>query len=80
MFINKGRSTPSSSAAQPAAVPKPVAGPSSAASDRVPCPSPPSLRVDMTRPFLCEWADCLRAYHQMAELSKVEAGNNSFTF
>jgi hypothetical protein len=69
MVITNGRSTPSPSAqpAAGAAASKPAAaGPS----DRVPCPSPPPVRVDTTRPFLCEWADCLRAFRTPKEVER----------
>ncbi len=71
MVITNGRSTPSPSA-QPAgaAAPKPPAAGPSNASDRVPCPSPPPVRVDTTRPFLCEWADCLRAFRTPKEVER----------
>ena len=72
--MTNGRSTPTPSAASSSAQQPPVATPSPAGPaplpDRSPCPSPPPVKVDTTRPFLCEWAGCLKAFRTPKEVER----------
>lgn len=40
------------------------------ATNPVPIPSPPPVQVDTTRPFLCEWTGCLRAFRTPKEVER----------
>merc|ERR1719319_1618813 len=54
-----GRSTPSSSATPPPCSPTPSPSPP---------PSQPAIKIDTTKPFLCEWAGCMKAYKTPKEV------------
>jgi len=54
-----GRSTPSSSATPPPCSPTPSPSPP---------PSQPAIKIDTTKPFLCEWAGCMKAFKTPKEV------------
>jgi AT-rich interactive domain-containing protein 2 len=70
-LMSNGRSTPTpSGSGQPQQQPPPAATTPPTLPDRVPCPSPPPVKVDTTRPFLCEWAGCLKAFRTPKEVER----------
>jgi len=57
--VTNGRSTPSTSGTPPPCSPTPSPSPP---------PSQPAIKIDTTKPFLCEWAGCMKAFKTPKEV------------
>merc|ERR1719412_556030 len=57
--VTNGRSTPSTSGTPPPCPPTPSPSPP---------PSQPAIKIDTTKPFLCEWAGCMKAFKTPKEV------------